>query len=280
MELQPPSVQDVVNDDTPIWRYMDLPKFVSMLATGTLRFTKAATFRDDPYEGFCKAVSLEVPPPFDGRAGLTGRQKVSLSVERGRAGISQSSAQVCRNARDYLYLNSWCLAAESMAMWEIYGSHGHGLALKSSVDLYQRAAKFEVSTEHYDFRQVKYHADIESSPDVERDFRVGAVPAPGPGLWPEVLRLAFHKRDCYEYEKEWRAALYQDYRPDVDGIDVDFNLEQLISAVYIGPRAEPFFFDAVASVMDKFCFQKPLESSALLRAPRKEAVVSYLHRAP
>jgi hypothetical protein len=58
MELDTLSVQDAINDGTPIWRYMDLPKFVSMLATGELRFTKAAALRDDPYEGFSKAVHL------------------------------------------------------------------------------------------------------------------------------------------------------------------------------------------------------------------------------
>ena len=35
-------------DDVTIWRYMDLPRFISMLSTRQLRFTKAASYRDDP----------------------------------------------------------------------------------------------------------------------------------------------------------------------------------------------------------------------------------------
>jgi hypothetical protein len=31
-------------DDVTIWRYMDLPRFISMFSTRQLRFTKAATF--------------------------------------------------------------------------------------------------------------------------------------------------------------------------------------------------------------------------------------------
>ena len=39
-------------DVTAIWRYTDLPRFVSLLSTGRLWFAKAATLRDDPWEGF------------------------------------------------------------------------------------------------------------------------------------------------------------------------------------------------------------------------------------
>jgi len=52
MVVNTTSVKDTISDDKPIWRYMDLPKFVSMLAARGLWFTKAAKFHDDPYEGF------------------------------------------------------------------------------------------------------------------------------------------------------------------------------------------------------------------------------------
>lgn len=246
-----------ISDDTPIWRYMDLPKFVSMLASGGLRFTKAAILRDDPYEGFCRAEP----------AGMLSVGPGPVSVEHMIAQLGRISAESCRNARDRLYVNSWCLASESMAMWEIYGSRGCGLAVKSTVGQYQRAARFPVSSSHYAFGEVKYHGDLESSPDIQRDFSEGPIPM-GSNLWNELLKLAFHKRACYDYEKEWRAALYQDPRPEIAGVDIPFDLQQLISAVYVGPRAENFFFDVVLSVMDKFLLRKPLERSVLLDGPR------------
>jgi hypothetical protein len=189
------------------------------------------------------------------------------------AGISRFSAEVCRNARDHLYVNSWCLASESMAMWEIYGSRGCGLAVKSSVGQYKRAARFEVPSSHYAFGKVRYHGDLASSLDIQRNFSKGPIPLSS-SLWNEVLQLAFHKRSCYEYENEWRAALYQDSRPEISGVHIAFDLEQLISAVYVGPRAEEFVFDAVLSIMDKFTLRKPLERSVLLSLPPKETAVS------
>jgi hypothetical protein len=250
-------------DETPIWRYMDLPKFVSMLATGALWFTKAATY-EDPYEGFCKAV----PSADHCHAGVVKEERLSPEEMTSELGslIAANAADVCRNARDYLYVNSWCLEPESMAMWEIYGSRGCGVAVKSSVGQHRRAAKFTQRADQYAFRRVKYHHDLASSPEIQRDFKSGPIPV-GSGLWPEVLNLGFHKRSCYWYEKEWRAALYQEGRPDqpeIRGVAIAFDLEQLISAVYLGPRAEDFFCDAVWSIMDKFLPGKLLERSTLL----------------
>ena len=188
------------------------------------------------------------------------------------AQMSQLSAAVLENARDHLYVNCWCLDAESMAMWQIYGSLGSGVAVKSSVEQYKRAVKFEVDSSQYDFGVVKYHPNLESSPDIQRDLRQRSIPVPGQSLWREVIKLGFHKRSCYWYEKEWRAVVYQDPRPDIAGIHEVFDLEQLISSVYVGPRAEDFVFDAVKSIMDKFLLQKPLERSVLLSSPRKAMV--------
>jgi len=246
MELDMSPLHDTVSDDVAIWRYMDLPRFVSMLATRELWFAKAATY-DDPYEGFCKAV------PSAGHGHV----------------LAQNAAEVCGNARDYLYVNSWCLAFESMAMWEIYGSRGCGLAVRSTVNQYRRAAKFDTRADQYSFGEVTYHHDLDASLEIQRDFSRGPIPV-GSGVWPEVLKLGFNKRSAFKHENEWRAALYKDYRPEVSGVRIPFDLEQLISAVYVGPRAEAFFFDAVGSIMDKFLpLRKPLERSVLLNQPKK-----------
>ena len=58
--MQGPAVSDGKRDDTTIWRYMDLPKFLSLLVTGRLWFAKAAQFKDDPWEGFCQVKTSEL----------------------------------------------------------------------------------------------------------------------------------------------------------------------------------------------------------------------------
>jgi hypothetical protein len=179
------------------------------------------------------------------------------------------SADYFDNAREHLYVNSWCLADESMAMWEIYGAGGRGIAVKSTVGKYRRATKFTVREEQCAFGKVEYDLDITSNQELNLDLRQGPIPAPGPGVWEKLLRVAFHKRTCFEYEREWRAALYQDWRPDCVGCNIDFNLRELFETVYIGPRADSFLQDVTASVMDKFGLEIPLERSSLLQAPSR-----------
>lgn len=182
-------------------------------------------------------------------------ERTNISGPQMMAEISQMSARIVENAQDHLYVNSWCLdVSESMAMWQIYGSLGFGVALKSSVEQYQRAQRFEVDSSQYTFGAVTYHQNLESAPEIWRDFR-GSVLAPGIGLWSEVLKLGLHKRSCYWYEHEWRAVMYQDHRPEILGVHEVFDLDQLISEVYVGPRAEDFVVEVVSSVMDNLCFE-------------------------
>jgi hypothetical protein len=125
-------------EDTPIWRYMDLAKFVSMLENQGLWFTKASELKDNPYEGFCIAQPIAIPKTesnpqlyrFKDSKGKTH----SIPVEKALAALRERSAKICGNAREYLYVNSWCYGSESMAMWQIYGAPGSGMAIRSTVN--------------------------------------------------------------------------------------------------------------------------------------------------
>jgi hypothetical protein len=223
-----------ISDETAIWRYMDLPRFVSMLATKSLWFAKAAQFHDDPYEGYCQVTARPFPADEYGPGPLTlentGGKPVGISFERFGAEWSHMSAEYFRGARELLYVNSWCLADESMAMWHIYGSNGCGIAVKSTIGRYKLALKSEARSQ-FAFGRVEYHAEITEHPEMQVDLSGSAIPMPGIGVWERMLKLPFHKRTCFEYEREWRAALYQDPRPEIPGCDIEFDLEQLISAV-------------------------------------------------
>jgi hypothetical protein len=252
-----------------IWRYMDLARFVSMLNNGALWFAKAATFRDDPFEGFCKAVHADIPPAGDDQLCVQEQSNdghAFISVGQMITELSSYASRICENARDHLYVNSWCVGdCESMAMWQIYGRQ-NGVAVKSSTDRFCRAARFDVRPEQYDFGEVKYHEHIEDALEVYRDFRNRPIPLSS-GLWHEVLELGFHKRSVYRFENEWRAAVYQDRRPEIAGIYIEFDIRDLIEEVYIDPWSADFFFDVVSSVLAKFDIQKRLQQSGLLCTP-------------
>jgi hypothetical protein len=259
-----------ISDETAIWRYMDLPKFISMLSTKTLWFAKAASF-EDGYECFCEVARREMPLNDPLAKCITrtvsGREPELISLTRMVVDLSREAAAHFDRAPEHIYVNSWCLADESMAMWQIYGSDGCGIAVKSSIDQYRRSAMVGVAEQQYTLDCVEY--DLDSGSNSKIDVRPGSTPVAA-GLWRELLKIAFHKRTCFEYENEWRAALYQDER-DIPGCNIDVDLDSLVSEVYIGPRASQLVFDVVCAVMDRFELKKPLKQSDLLQKPQRIA---------
>jgi hypothetical protein len=170
--------EHAIGNDSVIWRYMDLPKFDSLLSTGGLWFAKAARLFDDPHEAFCEAAHREFPSDEYGSGPVEVQGPVSISFERMIAEISHANAEVCRNARDHLYVNSWCLGSESMAMWQIYSSLAYGVAVVSSVAGYDRALKSEPSLRRQLLLgKVKYHDDLLASTEIRRNFQRWIVPS-------------------------------------------------------------------------------------------------------
>ncbi len=85
---------------------MDFSKFVAMLSSNALWFSKAATFRDDPYEGFCLAEHSEFEDAAPGAVQLM-------------ALLGTHTARAFEKAREHLYVNCWTLdPMESVSMWE------------------------------------------------------------------------------------------------------------------------------------------------------------------
>ena len=93
MEWNPTPPEHTVESDTVIWRYMDLPRFISMLST-SLWFTRAADFRDDPFEGFCDARHREFPVDEHGAGPLSRIGSTTVSLERMFAEGSYSNAEI------------------------------------------------------------------------------------------------------------------------------------------------------------------------------------------
>src|SRR5271165_3626025 len=131
MEFDAKPPEEAPRSGATIWRYMDLPRFISMLSTSKVWFAKAATLHDDPWEGFGTADWFEAPATDASPRWIIHDfvgQKTNISVPQMIDFIGQVSTEYYENAREHLYVNSWCLGAtESMAMWQIYGSLGFGI---------------------------------------------------------------------------------------------------------------------------------------------------------
>jgi len=258
--------QSAISEETVIWRYMDLQRFVVLMVSGAVRFTKAAAFHDDPWEGFCR---VSVPSTLIPEADANGT--IQLDWDQFSKSLADHSSKYLENAREHLYVTSWSLHIDSMALWKIYGANGRGLVIQSSVGRCKEALQFDIRPDQYTFGCVEYTDDIGSSPKVQADF-TSQVPLPGPEVWKHVTSKGFLKRSCYEFEKEWRGALYQDYQPSDTGVDIRCQLDTLIDAVIVGPTADAFMPGVVEDLMSKFGIRKTVSRSNLLVPPPAKRV--------
>ena len=113
------------NQDTVIWRFMNMKKFRDLISTGELYFCRADLFSDEseglPPEEYMPILGLN---PLD----LRDRQKLDDSIG--------SDAQF----REAFYISCWhLLREETCKMWEEYGENGVAICsryrlLKSALD--------------------------------------------------------------------------------------------------------------------------------------------------
>src|SRR6266704_1536349 len=100
--------------DSPIWRYVDIAKFLDLLSTSQHYFARADNLSD----------------PFEGSWPLLG-------IERRRKRYTEDSEATFNYAgREFVggtYLNCWHLSPhESAAMWNLYSGASKGIAIRST----------------------------------------------------------------------------------------------------------------------------------------------------
>ncbi|WP_394842273.1 hypothetical protein LZC95_34995 [Pendulispora brunnea] len=124
--LERPDMLEALDDDAPIWRFMDFTKYVSMLHRGALFFARAD----------------QLPDPFEG-----------LYARRNR-GLAPATSDP-RKVHERVFVSCWhANEHESAAMWRIYLNGEEGLAVRSTVR--QLAAALSNGTETFYLGAVRY----------------------------------------------------------------------------------------------------------------------------
>ena len=260
-------------DDTTLWRYMSFEKFVSILATGSLFFTRVDKF-DDPFEGFT--------PPL-----LTYMYELIINhVEDTKKAGLESAVKAMENWHKYIMCNCWHQGQhESMAMWEKYQMRNSGIAIKTTMKNLKKSLSDELDIF---IGQIKY-----SSPETyETKYTSDYVSA---NLSNEQLLYFpyFYKRKAFEYEHEVRLIidshpLVGDYwdknfgdipfedifqkeleLPEVweIGMPLKVDVQLLIGEtgeIIISPYTEDWVTEAVRSVVRQYRFDFKVNRSTLL----------------
>lgn len=228
-----------LSDENIIWRYMDFSKFVDLLDSQCLFFSRLSKLRkDDPYEG--------------SYIRLLSSFKKDKSIKKS---LKKSDKILPQN----VFVSCWHLSdVESAALWKLYTKRDEGIAIKSTVGKLNSSLCMVSNNTTIIQDVVKYgHENVSG----RKSINSKSISFSGDDA-------VFTKRRSFEHEKELRLVIYSHeltplvplYKP---GSKVKVNLESMISEIIIGPEARTWIYDLVKRITKKYCFSFKIEKSTL-----------------
>jgi hypothetical protein len=234
----------------PIWRYMSLAKFMSVLFRRGLYFANAPSL-GDPFEG-------SVPFKF-----AQERPRLMTSVRPEHvAMVAKASGDAIRWYTQFVFVNCWFSGEhESAALWRYYTDGDNSICIRSDVQRLrgQLPPAIKIVT-------VKYI-----------DFATEEIPELAVQGWTTDL-LFEYKRKSYEHEREVRALYSRD--PPFEGRAIDndaplphrgevvpVDLNALVTEVRVSPSADDWFLKLVQDVCTRFDLIAPVRRSDIATDP-------------
>ncbi|WP_156332629.1 hypothetical protein [Rhodopseudomonas sp. AAP120] len=255
-----PSAGTPPADNTVIWRFMSLAKFLSLLTTSSLFFCQAKRLRiEDPYEGTLARPNLEICRlvaqnedfarrffQIPSNEPVEGLKRIFSFEQQKRLGNISASAT---------YVNCWNISEhESAFLWSIYASPTDGIAVRSTVGRLKEAFTNEIRQIYIGpIRYIDYNSEAIDQGNALNPF--------------------FRKRKSFEAERELRAC-FMDLANGIGFSDlaltenppghyISCDLRALIDEVYVSPSAPQWYADAVTSVTQRFEFGFSISKSSL-----------------
>ena len=240
--------------DSKLWRYQDFTKFVSLLDSQMLYFTRADSF-EDPFEG-ARGFNYQRDAIY---ADMIKYLKISIRTRLQNAGNPNPSDSEIdselkkemdvlikeqEQKRKVFFVSCWHEnERESEGMWKLYTSAlSQGVAIQTTTERLCRSLK----DDRFVLGKVKY---------VSFDTPLATSQVP---VW--------YKRDCFAHEREVRVII-KDPACTHKGLLIEADLDTLIEKIYISPTAPSWLPDLVKNLIHRYGLDKPIEYSQLNEKP-------------
>ena len=259
-------------DDTVIWKYIDLSKFISLISSHSLWFARLDyNWGVDPFEGKIPKAQWEVmrnditttnfAPQFVGNNKYQlGGTKEDGMTQIPHADVIEGNIELQKflheNTVYNSYITCWNVSPnESYHMWKLYCNHHNGIAVKSTIGRLKEA-----------LGENKNYSIIGGLVEY-LDYNTGV-----PKVSNNAISHVFCKTLPYSFENEFRLCLWDTgyvndviddkapysidskviekeinkYRP---GYKVPLDLEHLIMELVVSPHSDPWFHDLINSIL-------------------------------
>lgn len=226
-------------DNQVLWRYMDTAKFLHLLHSQTLHFTRGDQF-EDKYEGAFTS-SL--------------RDAIKRSYEEND--IQFTYPEFKRRLRERVYLNCWHLGPDdNMAMWKIYGQSSSSVAITTTVKKLRDVLKSAKLRYYIGIAKVEYikhwrDPDIRIAP-YSNVFSYKAVPY----RFEQEVRVIL---DCFDQTFE--------HENTDECVRAPVALRRMLRSIVVAPDAKDWFRDLLRDVTKAHGLSTPIRRSQLARTP-------------
>lgn len=241
-------------DDTVIWRYMDLPKFLALLEQSALYFP----------------VLSELPDKWEAVIDRTFAGSVASTLGASASGDYIATMQAfIRTAA----VNCWYIGdEESIAMWTLYTSTIYGIAIRSTVARLKQAV---TATEELVYLGTVEYRDHED---------VATALYPPEGL--NAIKAFLQKRVCYKHECELRAFSFIQPRLPRSGTPgqvvhfplpnhgtlIKIHLADLIESITLGPGFPAWAHGILVTALSRAKISPPINNSDAYRLPPSSVI--------
>lgn len=226
----------------PLWRYFKTERFLELLRTSRLYFAAAQQF-EDPFEG---AVAV-LPPGFPVDPRYTNLE----SGERAFEELRRLTKVSCWHRAEY----------ESDAMWQLYAGSRKGVAIRTNAERIQAAAKpFRLKPE-YGYEDL-CAGNINYVDLLKERLRVS------------MMDRFWFKHMAFSWEREFRLAVSvrvaEEFGVQVPelGIQVEFDISQLVDRIYLGPSLSQEDIAAIRGAAKQHGFEDRIRVTSMLGTPR------------
>lgn len=215
--------------ETRIWRYLDLHKFLYLIKHEELRFS-AFDELSDPYEGRptdekIESIKQEIIKETDHRESLAQREAEAL----GKFTTDDTWGVSC-----------WC-KHRSKPLWDLFTSNEAGIAIESTIGNVENSLELPARDLHHGEVEYEFNDDLRRADDQLADV--------------------FHKPRSYISEDEYRFALQENSNKY---IPCDINI--LIDKIYVHPESKGWIVNLVKDLVDDLT-ESPNLKSRVSRSP-------------
>lgn len=234
------------DENAKIWRYMDFSKFISILETNSLYFTRADRF-EDQFEGSLPYLSSKISKTYNFAGALAAQPHNKHFYQPDRV----------YKMRTTIGLNCWHINEyESAAMWKLYLSSSDGFAIQSTFGKLRDS--FQVADERVFIGKVNYI-----------DYRQGTIPL------LDTFSPFLTKRISFQHEHELRALIWDYTTANLDTIEpipdsrlnVPVDVSVLIDNVYLAPDSPAWLAELVKAVLRRYSLTISVTNSQLAEKP-------------